>query len=184
MALLGLKQVDILKKIKPICKKYNIKMGSNDLSQYVTGKVEPSQKKLTALAEVLGTNEIWLMGYDVPFNVNNSIKEYENKTPKEIEHLIKNVNKKIKKNHDQQNIINKLIKHYASYKPADNYEKVLGLHDMIDFYEELNKLYKMELKSLSYQLTSKNMENEIVRLEKKIEKLERKYINNDNETSC
>lgn len=61
----GLKQVDILNKIQPLCKKYNIKMGSNDLSQYVTGKVEPSEKKLKALAEVLGTNEIWLMGYDV-----------------------------------------------------------------------------------------------------------------------
>lgn len=61
----GLKQVDILNKIQPLCKKYNIKMGSNDLSQYVTGKVEPSEKKLKALAEVLGTNEIWLKGYDV-----------------------------------------------------------------------------------------------------------------------
>ena len=62
----GLKQIDILHKIKPLCEKYNIKMGSNDLSQYVTGKVEPSQKKLSVLAEVLDTNEVWLMGYDVP----------------------------------------------------------------------------------------------------------------------
>lgn len=61
----GLKQIDILHKIKPLCEKYNIKMGSNDLSQYVTGKVEPSQKKLSVLAELLDVNEVWLMGYDV-----------------------------------------------------------------------------------------------------------------------
>ena len=61
----GLKQIDILHKIKPLCEKYNIKMGSNDLSQYVTGKVEPSQKKLSVLAEILDVNEVWLMGYDV-----------------------------------------------------------------------------------------------------------------------
>lgn len=64
----GLRQIDILKKISPLCKKYNIKMGSNDLSQYVTGKVEPSQKKLSLLAEALDVSEVWLMGYDVEKN--------------------------------------------------------------------------------------------------------------------
>lgn len=66
MNIKGIKQIDILNKIQPICEKWGIKMGSNDLSQYVTGKVEPSQKKLSVLAEVLETNEVWLMGYDVP----------------------------------------------------------------------------------------------------------------------
>lgn len=68
MAEKGLKQIDILKKCKPLCKKWGIKeFGSNTLSQYVTGKVEPSQKALSVLAEALGVNEVWLMGYDVDY---------------------------------------------------------------------------------------------------------------------
>lgn len=70
MNLKGIKQIDILNKAQPICKKWGVKMGSNDLSQYVTGKVEPSQKKLSVLAETLDTNEVWLMGYDVPIDKN------------------------------------------------------------------------------------------------------------------
>lgn len=61
----NLKQVDILKRAEPFCKKYGIKLGRNDLSQYVSGKVEPSQKKLTVLAQALDINEVWLMGYDI-----------------------------------------------------------------------------------------------------------------------
>lgn len=61
----GLKQKDILLKALPYCKKYNIKLGKNDLSQYVSGKVEPGQKKLAVLAKALNVNPVWLMGYDV-----------------------------------------------------------------------------------------------------------------------
>lgn len=64
----NLKQIDILKRAEPFCKKYGIKLGRNDLSQYVSGKVEPSQKKLTVLAQALDINEVWLMGYDVGGN--------------------------------------------------------------------------------------------------------------------
>lgn len=76
MSLKGIKQIDILNKIQPICKKWGIKMGSNDLSQYVTGKVEPSQKKLSVLAEALDTNEVWLMGYDVPMTKELSVDDF------------------------------------------------------------------------------------------------------------
>lgn len=61
-----LRQVDILKRVEPYCKQYGIKMGRNDLSQYVSGKVSPGQEKLTILAMALGVSETWLMGYDVP----------------------------------------------------------------------------------------------------------------------
>ena len=37
-----LKQVDIQKKCEPYCKKFGVKMNKSDLSQYVSGKVEPS----------------------------------------------------------------------------------------------------------------------------------------------
>ncbi|WMI81567.1 LexA family protein [Anaerotignum sp. MB30-C6] len=62
----GMKQVDILERAKPFCEKYNVRLGRNDLSQYVSGKVEPGQEKLTMLAMALNINEAWLMGYDVP----------------------------------------------------------------------------------------------------------------------
>lgn len=62
----GYKQVDILKMSKPYCKKYNTPLNKNDLSQYVSGKIEPGQKKIMILAEALGVSPAWLMGLDVP----------------------------------------------------------------------------------------------------------------------
>lgn len=62
----NLKQVDILELCKPYCQKFDVKLGRNDLSQYVSGKVEPGQQKLTVLGMALNVNEAWLMGYDVP----------------------------------------------------------------------------------------------------------------------
>ena len=62
----NLRQIDILRKAEPYSKKYDIRLGRNDISQYVSGKVEPSQEKLTILSLALGVTEPWLMGYDVP----------------------------------------------------------------------------------------------------------------------
>lgn len=64
----NLKQVDILKLAEPYCKKYSIKLNKNDLSQYISGKVEPGQNKLYILGLALNVSEVWLMGYDVPMN--------------------------------------------------------------------------------------------------------------------
>lgn len=66
MAEENLKQVDILEKAQPFCSKYDTKITKVDLSQYVSGKVEPGQAKLFVLANALNVNEAWLMGYDVP----------------------------------------------------------------------------------------------------------------------
>ena len=62
----NLKQVDILRAAKPFCDKYGVKLAKNDLSQYVNGKVEPGQEKLTILGLALNISEAWLMGFDVP----------------------------------------------------------------------------------------------------------------------
>lgn len=62
----GLRQVDILEAAKPFCKKYNVPLGKAYLSQYISGKVEPGQDKLSILALALNVSEVWLMGYDVP----------------------------------------------------------------------------------------------------------------------
>ena len=61
----NLRQVDILEKCIPYSKKYGTKISKVDLSQYVSGKVEPGQAKLFVLANALNVNEAWLMGYDV-----------------------------------------------------------------------------------------------------------------------
>lgn len=61
----NLRQVDILQLTSPYCKEYGVKMNKSDISQYVSGKVEPNQDKLAILGMALGVNEAWLMGYDV-----------------------------------------------------------------------------------------------------------------------
>ena len=60
-----IRQVDILAAAKPFCDKYGVKLAKNDLSQYVNGKVEPGQEKLSILGMALNVSEAWLMGYDV-----------------------------------------------------------------------------------------------------------------------
>jgi repressor LexA len=72
MADRNLKQVDILRKCAPICEKYNVRLGKNDLSQYVSGKVEPGSDKLGILGRALNVSEAWLMGYDVPMARDNT----------------------------------------------------------------------------------------------------------------
>lgn len=62
----NLKQIDIINMAKPYCEKYKIKLGRNDLSQYIAGKVIPRQNKLYVLGKVLNVSEAWLMGFDVP----------------------------------------------------------------------------------------------------------------------
>ena len=66
MAENNLKQVDILRMAKPICKQYNVRLEKNDISQYVSGKTEPGQYKLFVLAKALNVSETWLMGLDAP----------------------------------------------------------------------------------------------------------------------
>lgn len=74
----NLKQIDIINLAKPYCKRYGIKLGRNDLSQYVSGKVEPGQYKLYVLGQALNVNEAWLMGYEVPME-----RDYKTVAPKE-----------------------------------------------------------------------------------------------------
>lgn len=64
MAERNLKQVDILNLLQPYLKKYDIRLAKNDLSQYVSGKVEPGQKRIFVLAKALNVSEAWLMGFD------------------------------------------------------------------------------------------------------------------------
>lgn len=75
----NLRQVDILNLTIPYCIKYDVKMNKSDISQYVSGKNEPSQDKLVVLGMALNVSEAWLMGYDVDRNRDDakSIGEFE-----------------------------------------------------------------------------------------------------------
>ena len=64
----NLKQIDIIRLAKPFCTDYGVRLGRNDISQYLSGKVEPRQKKLFVLSKALNVNPAWLMGYNVPIN--------------------------------------------------------------------------------------------------------------------
>ena len=71
----NVKQIDIINAAKPFCDKYGIKLTKSDLSQYVSGKVEPKQEKLTLLRMALNVSETWLMGYDVQMARSKEQKE-------------------------------------------------------------------------------------------------------------
>lgn len=53
----NLRQVDILEKSKPFQKEFGVKMGRSALSQYVSGKSKPDDKKLTLLSRTLDVSE-------------------------------------------------------------------------------------------------------------------------------
>lgn len=79
----NLRQVDILEKCEPFCKQYGVQLKKNALSEYVNGKTEPGQHKLTILGLALNVSEAWLMGYDVPMERDNAIsnaKDQESRT--------------------------------------------------------------------------------------------------------
>ena len=60
----GLRQADIIEKCKPLCEKYNVKLDKSSLSQYISGYNVPREGKLKVLAQVLGVDEAWLLGFD------------------------------------------------------------------------------------------------------------------------
>ena len=73
----GLRQVDIIKLCQPYCERFNVKLQKNDLSQYVSGKVLPSQYKLTIPGLAMEVSETWLMGYDVSMPRNEKAPSIE-----------------------------------------------------------------------------------------------------------
>lgn len=72
MDMRGLKQADIVRLCQPYAEKLGTKFQKSALSQYMSGRNEPNQYKLTVLALALNVNESWLMGYDVPMERKNN----------------------------------------------------------------------------------------------------------------
>lgn len=152
MAKNGLRQIDILNKAIPFCKKYNVKLGRNDLSQYISGKVEPSQKKLTVLAEALEVNEAWLMGYDVPMETeikrqNNKSRIYFGLTLLELFryykiHINNNIN--FKTFCDLIGIEESRMLDFINYKTSPNREEINRIYNLYNMDSE-EKLFNGEL---------------------------------------
>lgn len=82
-----LRQADILEKCKPFCEKFKVKLGRNDLSQYVNGKVEPRQEKLTILGLALNVSEAWLMGFDVPMERESDAQLWDREAKQYEDHI-------------------------------------------------------------------------------------------------
>ena len=59
LSIRNMKQVDLCEKTK---------LSSGLINKYLKGKAQARADKLTILATALDTNEVWLMGYDVPMN--------------------------------------------------------------------------------------------------------------------
>ena len=116
----NMKQVDILELVLPVCKKYGLKMNKSDISQYVSGKVEPNQRKLVALAEALNVSETWLMGYEI--NEKELIDEEEK--GKSLSKLIAN-----------ENMLDAVVK-LSKLQPGDK-EMVVNLINSL--YEKIEK---------------------------------------------
>lgn len=68
----NLRQVDILNRVLPFCVEHGVKMNKSDISQYVSGKVSPTQDKLFVLGKALNVDPVWLMGIDVPMTRSGS----------------------------------------------------------------------------------------------------------------
>ena len=116
----NMKQVDILELVLPVCKKYGLKMNKSDISQYVSGKVEPNQRKLVALSEALNVSETWLMGYEI--NEKELIDEEEK--GKSLSKLIAN-----------ENMLDAVVK-LSKLQPEDK-EMVVNLINSL--YEKIEK---------------------------------------------
>lgn len=148
----NLRQIDILNKAKPFCKQFDIKLGRNDISQYISGKVEPSQKKLSLLAKTLNVNEAWLMGYDVPKDYVKNEKNIKN----DLNIFLMNL---------KYNEIEQKVKEDTKY----------NLISYIDFYDILlyiypNKFNLLEKEHVFFEEHLENIEsvvNEIKKIQEK-----------------
>ena len=73
MRLRDLKQVELVQKTG---------INKATLSQYISGKYEPKQNRIYALAKALNVSEAWLMGFDVPLTRGSNFLEAATKKEK------------------------------------------------------------------------------------------------------
>lgn len=140
MSVKNMRQIDILNACLPYCEQYSVKMNKSDISQYVSGKVEPNQDKLYILGKALNVTEAWLMGYDVPMERNtvenqNSINNFSSKETSMIKkyRVIDNNGKKV-----VDTILDREYERAVAPTPV-----LMAAHnDNADNPEELEKIYE------------------------------------------
>ncbi len=140
----NLRQVDILAKTMPYCKKYGVKMNKSDLSQYCSGKTEPNQNKLFVLSLALNVSEAWLMGFDVPMERDSYNKQWE----KEAAQFSDNINSF----HMELNSLGwscEWIDSDAKYLLSNgNVSFKISSDEYSNFIEDVNNFYKTRLEKL------------------------------------
>lgn len=62
----GIKQIEIAKALN---------VSRSTISMYCSGKIEPKRDMIYKLANILSVNPAWLMGLDVPKNIDNTISQ-------------------------------------------------------------------------------------------------------------
>lgn len=73
MAKYSLRQTDVVKRCETYSEGFGVKISKSELSQYLSGKFVPTQRKLSVLAAALNVTEPWLMGYDVDPSIINFV---------------------------------------------------------------------------------------------------------------
>ena len=92
-------------------------LGKASISHYVNGHHQPGNKAVLALANVLGVNPAWLMGYDVPKYDRNSriiVPKRNNSDAEEIKKAIKLYRKYMNASLDIRKAIDLLLKQSKS----------------------------------------------------------------------
>ena len=56
-------------------------INTSTISEYISGRYEPSRSRIAEFANILDVNEVWLMGYDVPMERNANITQQEPEIP-------------------------------------------------------------------------------------------------------
>lgn len=133
-----LKQIDIVNLSQPFCKQYDIKIGRNDISQYLSGKVEPGQNKLFILGKALNVSEAWLMGFDVPMERNNKTREPFGAF---LQKKLKESNLSIEQLSERSYIPYDTLVSYVNGKAFPNYEDFDNLSWILGFSEREMALY-------------------------------------------
>lgn len=66
-------------------------VGKSSISHYINGNNEPHTLNAGKMADVLGVNAMWLMGYDVEINEGTDIKVEWHKNESKYKHLLRYV---------------------------------------------------------------------------------------------
>lgn len=159
----NLKQVDILEKAKPYCEMFGIKLTKVDLSQYVSGKVEPGQSKLFVMAKALSVSEGWLMGLDVPIS-----KE-------------KNTDPETRKMIDFNSFIHDFLKYDSPYHAGAREVDILLEAEPDVIYQVPANIYEDFMESMPAQIAGEF--NKMLKWSKKIQNSGKEYSSNSSATT-